>query len=74
MIPGFNRPVQSQAVNWVTAGLTGRTGGSPAVLAGVPSGPKAAVAAGHIEAASRAQSAPVSAVDYVFIMDASASD
>jgi hypothetical protein len=48
----------------------------PAVLAGVPSGPKAAAAAGHIEpqaealASSRAQSAPVSAVDYVLIMDA----
>jgi hypothetical protein len=41
------------------------------VLAGVPSGPKAAAAAGHIEAASRAQHAPLSAVDYVFIMDAS---
>ena len=41
------------------------------MLAGVPSGPKAAAAAGHIEAASRAQHAPLSAVDYVFIMDAS---
>jgi hypothetical protein len=41
------------------------------VLAGVPSGPKAAAAAGHIEAASRAQHGPLSAVDYVFIMDAS---
>ena len=41
------------------------------MLAGVPSGPKAAAAAGHIGAASKAQRAPVSAVDYVFIMDAS---
>jgi len=41
------------------------------VLAGVPSGPKAAAAAGHIGAASKAQRAPVSAVDYVFIMDES---
>ena len=41
------------------------------MLAGVPSGPKAAAAAGHIEVASRAQHAPLSAVDYVFIMDAS---
>jgi hypothetical protein len=43
------------------------------VLAGVPSGPKAAAAAGHIGAASKAQRAPVSAVDYVAraIMDAS---
>ncbi len=40
-------------------------------LAGVPSGPKAAAAAGHIEAASRAQHASLSAVDYVAIMDAS---
>ncbi len=40
------------------------------MLAGVPSGPKAAAAAGHIGAASKAQRAPVSAV-YVFIMDAS---
>ena len=39
------------------------------MLAGVPSGPKAAAAAGHIEAASKAQRAPVSAVDYVVIMD-----
>ena len=59
MIPGFNRPVQSQAVNWATAGLL------------VDSGPKAAAAAGHIGAASRAHHAPLSAVDYVFIMDAS---
>jgi hypothetical protein len=64
-----NRPVQSQAVNWATAGL--RTGGPPAVLAGVASGAKAAAAAGHIGAASKAQRAPVSAVDYAFIMDAS---
>jgi hypothetical protein len=70
LVPGFNRPVQSQAVNcsgplpgfWRTPGGAG---------AGVPSGPKAAAAAGHIEAASRAQHAPLSAVDYVFIMDAS---
>ena len=41
------------------------------MLAGVPSGPKAAAAAGHIGAASKAQRAPVSAVDYAFIMDAS---
>ncbi len=41
------------------------------MLAGVPSGPKAAAAAGHIGAASKAQRVPVSAVDYVFIMDAS---
>ena len=41
------------------------------MLAGVPSGPKAAAAAGHIEAASRAQHAPLSAVDCVFIKDAS---
>ena len=41
------------------------------MLAGDPSGPKAAAAAGQIEAASRAQRAPDSAVDYVFIMDAS---
>jgi hypothetical protein len=41
------------------------------VLAGVPTGPKAAAAAGHIGAASKAQRAPISAVDYVFIMDAS---
>ena len=41
------------------------------MLAGVFSGPKAAAAAGHIEAASRAQHSPLSAVDYVFIMDAS---
>ena len=43
------------------------------MLAGVFSGPKAAAAAGHIlvEAASRAQHAPLSAVDYVAIMDAS---
>ena len=47
------------------------SGGPPAVLAGVPSGPKAAAAAGHTGAASQAQSAPRSAVDYVFIMDAS---
>ena len=40
------------------------------MLAGVPSGPKAATAAGHIGAASKAQRAPVSAVDYVAIMDA----
>ena len=44
------------------------------MLAGVPSGPKAAAAAGHIGAASKAQRAPVSAVDYVAIMDASASE
>jgi len=44
------------------------------VLAGVPSGPKAAAAADHIEAASRAQHAPLSAVDYVVIMDASLSE
>jgi hypothetical protein len=31
---------------------------APSLLAGVPSGPKAAAAAGHIEAASRAQHAP----------------
>jgi len=41
------------------------------VLAGVFSGPKAAAAAGHMEAASRLQHAPLSDVDYVFIMDAS---
>ncbi len=41
------------------------------MLAGVPSGPKAAAAAGHTGAASKAQRAPVSAVDYVAIMDAS---
>jgi hypothetical protein len=41
------------------------SGRPPAVLAGVPSGPKAAAAAGHIGAASKAQRAPVSAVDYV---------
>jgi hypothetical protein len=41
------------------------------VLAGVPSGPKAAAAAGHIGAASKAERAPVSAVDYLVIMDAS---
>ena len=41
------------------------------MLAGVPSGPKAAAATGHIGAASQAQRAPDSAVDYVFIMDAS---
>ena len=41
------------------------------MLAGVPSGPKAAAAAGHIGAASKAQRAPVSAVDYVAIMDPS---
>jgi hypothetical protein len=50
------------------------SGGPPSVLAGDPSGPKAAAAAGHIGAASRAQRAPGpdSAVDYhdVFIMDA----
>ena len=41
------------------------------MLAGVPSGPKAAAAAGHTGAASgEAQRAPVSAVDYVVIMDA----
>jgi hypothetical protein len=38
------------------------------VLAGDPSGPKAAAATGHIRPASRAQRAPDSAVDYVFIM------
>ncbi len=37
-------------MNWATAGLLA----DPAVLAGVPSGPKAAAAAGHIEAASLA--------------------
>ena len=41
------------------------------MLAGVPGGPKEAAAAGHIGAASKAQRAPVSAVDYVVIMDAS---
>ena len=45
------------------------------MLAGDPtgSGPKAAAATGHIGAASQAQRAPDSAVDYVFkfIMDAS---
>ncbi len=42
------------------------------MLGGVSSGPKAAAAAGHMEAASLAQRVPVSAVDcYVFIMDAS---
>ena len=41
------------------------------MLAGVPGGPKEAAAAGHIGAASKAQRAPVSAVDYVAIMDAS---
>ena len=41
------------------------------MLAGVPSGPKAAAAAGHIGAASKAQRSPVSAVDYEFSMDAS---
>ena len=50
---------------------TSATRPPPGVLAGVPSGPKAAAAAGHIEAASRAQHAPLAAVDYVFIMDAS---
>ena len=39
--------------------------------AGVPSGPKAAAATGHIGAASQAQRAPDTAVDYGFIMDAS---
>ncbi len=71
LIPGFNRPVQSQAVNWATQWHCRASGGPPAVLAGVPGGPKAAAAAGHIEAASRAQHSPLSAVDYVFIMDAS---
>jgi hypothetical protein len=64
LIPGLNRPVQSQAVNWATAGL----------LAGPrrcwPAFP-AAAAAGHTEAATRAQHGPLSAVDYVFIMAAS---
>jgi hypothetical protein len=41
------------------------------VLAGVPGRPKAAAAAGCIGAAPQAQSAPISAVDDVFIMDAS---
>ena len=41
------------------------------MLAGVLSGPKATAATGHIGAASQAQRAPDSAVDYVFIMDAS---
>ncbi len=41
------------------------------MLAGISSGPKAAVAAGDIEAASRAQHVPLSAVDYVFVMNAS---
>ena len=41
------------------------------MLAGDPSGPKAAAATSHIGAASQAQRAPDSAVDYVFIMDAS---
>ena len=43
------------------------------MLAGDPSGPKAAAATGHIGAASQAQRAPDSdsAVDYVCIMDAS---
>ena len=41
------------------------------MLAGVLSGPKAAAATGHIGAASQAQRAPDSAVNYVFIMDAS---
>ncbi len=68
LIPGLNRPVQSQAVK---LGHCRASGGPPAVLAGVPSGPKAAAAAGHTEAASRAQHGPLSAVDYVFIMDAS---
>ena len=64
---GLNRLVQSQAVNWAIVGLLA----GPLVLAGDPSGPKAAAATGHIGAASRAQRAPDSAVDYVFIMDAS---
>ena len=44
------------------------------MLAGVPSAPKAAAAAGHIGAASKAQRAPVSAVDYVAIMIMDASE
>ena len=47
------------------------SGGPPSVLVGVLSGPTAAAATGHIGAASQAQHAPDSAVDYVFIMDAS---
>jgi hypothetical protein len=87
IVPGLNRPVQTQAVLVLVRPL--KLSGPLAqpgfwrtrtreVLAGVPraSGPKAAlaVAAGHMEAASRAQSerTPISAVDYyVFIMDAS---
>jgi hypothetical protein len=61
---GTNRPVQSQAVYWASAGLV------VGPLADAPSGRKAAAAAGHT-GASRSQRAPVSAVDYVFIMDAS---
>jgi hypothetical protein len=41
------------------------------MLAGVPGRPKAAAAAGRIGAAPQAQSAPISAVDNVFIVDAS---
>jgi hypothetical protein len=85
IVPGLNRPVQTQAVLVLVRPLK-LSGPQPGfwrtrtreVLAGVPraSGPKAAlaVAAGHIEAASRAQSTrtPISAVDYyVIIMDAS---
>ncbi len=47
------------------------SGRPPAALADISSCPKAAAAAGRIEAASRAQHAPLSAVDYVLIMDAS---
>jgi hypothetical protein len=66
---GLNRPVQSQAVNWATAGLLA----GPTPLGSVQAGPrsqppKAAAAASHTEAASQAQCAPVSAVDYVFIV------
>jgi hypothetical protein len=59
LISGFNRPVQSPAVNWATAGLL--------VGPAFPAAPKAAAAAGHIGAASKAQRAPLSAVDYVKI-------
>ena len=41
------------------------------MVVGDPSGPTAAAATGRIGAASQAQRAPDSAVDYVFIMDAS---
>jgi hypothetical protein len=73
LIPGFNRPVQSQAVNWATAGLLADPGRRcwPAF----PAAPRRQQPhATSIEAASRAQHAPLSGVDYVFIMIMDASE